>query len=209
MLRRMGFPSSFRPRQRLRAPRVPLHGVVRMLLQVGAGLVDQSVWHGLILSPPPLLVKGAAHLSLSKGNRPCEGRGASTRPVSKQRPAPNGECKGGWPPPLSGGEACARAALPPAGDGTRTSPLYPHPSTLAGTQRRVALGTGESRGASPPSGAASRSGGCAPSYQKTSEGGRVGPTNPRFPTSPSKSARPPQPPDSTIGCARIHRLSIV
>ena len=40
-----------RPRQRLRPPRVPLHGVVRMLLQVGAGLVDQSIWHGPYLIP--------------------------------------------------------------------------------------------------------------------------------------------------------------
>ena len=41
---------------------------------------------------------------------------------------------------------------------------------------------GESRGVFPLSGAASRSGGCAPSYQKTSEGGWGGPTNVAMPT---------------------------
>ena len=44
-----------RPPQRLRAPRIPVHGVVGVLEQVGAGLVNQAVgheWHPFRLGRP-------------------------------------------------------------------------------------------------------------------------------------------------------------
>ncbi len=70
----------------------------------------------------------------------------------------------------------------------------PHaPTRTPPTTRRACEGRnlaprkgGVQRGSPPLSRAASRSGGCAPSYQKTSEGGWAGPTNVAMPTQVSR-----------------------
>ena len=88
------------------------------------------------------------------------------------------------PPPQAEGAGLALPALLPGRRGPN-SPQRPHSPTkdhLAASRTRQ----GESRGGFPPSGKGS--GGCAPSSQKTFEGGRVGPPNAEHSPSPSRRA---------------------
>ena len=110
--------------------------------------------------PLPL---GPAHLGRVQAQDPLGQPHQALRPEDRQL-APSGNAKGPYQSvePLS---FCPPSTLPPE----------PPP-------------TGESRGVSPLSGAASRSGGCAPSYQKTSEGG---PTQRRNSPPQARAALPP------------------